>query len=167
MSSEDVPADRVDVSVDAGWLTLKGDVRHQHENDAAFDAIRRLPDVGGIVNEIKVITQASTADRRRSVRAGGAVFSRRRVGLLLVVGLDVTTALRATSDEQFQHFGATTDASADARRPRKTAYLPAPPLLRLTAGPAMCPPSHHASGRFAGAQGTTPPTRLSGRPRSW
>jgi hypothetical protein len=37
-------------------LTLKGEVKHQYETDAAFDAIYGLPGVGGITNEIKVIT---------------------------------------------------------------------------------------------------------------
>ena len=56
MSDEQVPADRIDVAVDNGWLTLKGEVKQQSETDAAFDAVRRLPGVGGITNEIKVIT---------------------------------------------------------------------------------------------------------------
>jgi osmotically-inducible protein OsmY len=56
MSSDDVPADRVDVKVDAGWLTLKGEVKHQFDSDAAFAAVSGVPGVGGITNEIKVIT---------------------------------------------------------------------------------------------------------------
>jgi osmotically-inducible protein OsmY len=56
MSSEDVPADRVDVKVDGGWLTLKGEVRHQYDSDAAFAVVSEVPGVGGITNEIKVIT---------------------------------------------------------------------------------------------------------------
>ena len=56
MSDAGVPADRVDVRVADGWLTLKGEVKHQSENDAAFEAVSRLPGVGGITNEIKVIT---------------------------------------------------------------------------------------------------------------
>jgi osmotically-inducible protein OsmY len=55
-SNETVPADRIEVTVANGWLTLKGEVNHQYENDAAFEAIHRLPGVGGINNEIKVIT---------------------------------------------------------------------------------------------------------------
>ncbi len=55
-SNETVPADRIDVTVANGWLTLKGEVNHQYENDAAFEAVHRLLGVGGITNEIKVIT---------------------------------------------------------------------------------------------------------------
>jgi osmotically-inducible protein OsmY len=56
MSSDNVPADRVDVKVDAGWLTLKGEVKHQFDSDAAFAAVSGVTGVGGITNEIKVIT---------------------------------------------------------------------------------------------------------------
>ena len=56
MASDDVPADRVDVKVDGGWLTLKGEVPHQSESNAAFDAVSGVPGVGGTTNEIKVIT---------------------------------------------------------------------------------------------------------------
>jgi osmotically-inducible protein OsmY len=44
------------VIVANGWLTLKGEVEHQYESNAAFDVVYRLPGVGGITNEIKVIT---------------------------------------------------------------------------------------------------------------
>ena len=60
ISSEDVPADHIDVHVTSGWLTLKGNVRHQEENDAAFAAVSRLTGVGGITNEIKVISAPIT-----------------------------------------------------------------------------------------------------------
>jgi osmotically-inducible protein OsmY len=56
MSADNVPADRVDVKVDDGWLTLKGEVKHQYDSDAAFAVVQRVPGVGGITNEIKVVT---------------------------------------------------------------------------------------------------------------
>jgi osmotically-inducible protein OsmY len=55
MSDDDVPA-TVDAGVSAGWVTLKGEVRHQSESDAAFADVSRLPGVGGITNKITVIT---------------------------------------------------------------------------------------------------------------
>lgn len=56
MSSARVPAERVDVSVSAGWVTLKGEVKHQSESDAAFAAVSGVARVGGITNEIRVVT---------------------------------------------------------------------------------------------------------------
>jgi osmotically-inducible protein OsmY len=46
----------VDVAVAGGWVTLKGEVRHQHESDAAFEDVALLEGVGGITNAIKVVT---------------------------------------------------------------------------------------------------------------
>ena len=56
MSHDGAPADRIEVTVANGWLNLKGEVKRQSESDAAFDAVSGLPGVGGITNEIKVIT---------------------------------------------------------------------------------------------------------------
>ncbi len=55
MSDDGVP-DRVDVSVANAWLTLKGEVKHQRESDAAFKAVSGIPGVGGITNTIKVVS---------------------------------------------------------------------------------------------------------------
>ena len=56
MSNGRVPADRIEASVANGWLTLEGEVKHQSQSDAAFDAVRRLPGIGGITNKIVAIT---------------------------------------------------------------------------------------------------------------
>ena len=56
IADDGVPVERVDLSVSDGWLTLKGEVEDQSDNDAAFAAVCELPGVGGITNEIKVIT---------------------------------------------------------------------------------------------------------------
>ena len=56
MSTAEVPADQIDVYVSAGWLTLRGQVKHQYDSNAAFDVVAALPGVGGITNEIKVVT---------------------------------------------------------------------------------------------------------------
>ena len=56
IADDGVPIERVDVAVSNGWLTLKGEVKDQADSDAAFAAVSELPGVGGITNEIKVIT---------------------------------------------------------------------------------------------------------------
>jgi osmotically-inducible protein OsmY len=50
----DVPSDLVDVKVEDGWITLKGDVSYQFESDAAYDDVTSLYGVYGVTNEIKV-----------------------------------------------------------------------------------------------------------------
>jgi len=46
----------VNVTVKDGWLTLKGQVSHQYQSDAAYDDVSRLYGVYGITNEIVVST---------------------------------------------------------------------------------------------------------------
>ena len=50
----DVPSDFVDVKVDDGWVTLKGDVSYQFQSDAVYDDVASLYGVLGITNEITV-----------------------------------------------------------------------------------------------------------------
>ena len=50
----DVPSDLVDVKVDDGWVTLKGDVSYQFQSDAAYDDVASLYGVVGVTNEIVV-----------------------------------------------------------------------------------------------------------------
>lgn len=52
----DVPAESIDVKVRDGWVTLRGRVKHQYESDAAFDEVASTKGVGGITNEIKVVS---------------------------------------------------------------------------------------------------------------
>lgn len=51
-----VPADSVDVRVSNGWVTLTGEVAFQFQSDAAYDDVAMIRGVGGITNEIKVVT---------------------------------------------------------------------------------------------------------------
>jgi osmotically-inducible protein OsmY len=53
----DVPSDSVDVKVENGWVTLKGDVSYQFQSDAAYDDVGSLDGVCGVTNEIKVNEQ--------------------------------------------------------------------------------------------------------------
>ena len=50
----EVPSDMIDVSVQDGWLTLKGDVGYQFQSDAAYDDVASLYGVYGVTNEIRV-----------------------------------------------------------------------------------------------------------------
>ncbi len=50
----EVPSDFVDVKVDDGWVTLKGNVSYQFESDAAYDDVASLYGVLGVTNEIIV-----------------------------------------------------------------------------------------------------------------
>ena len=50
----EVPSDLVDVKVEDGWITLKGDVGFQFQSDAAYDDVASLFGAYGVTSEIKV-----------------------------------------------------------------------------------------------------------------
>ena len=56
MNDARVPADRVDLRVASGWVTLSGTVKRQSDSDAAFEVVSRIAGVGGISNRIAVVT---------------------------------------------------------------------------------------------------------------
>jgi osmotically-inducible protein OsmY len=58
IDAPDVRADLVDAKVSGAWVTLTGEVRHQDESTAAFDAVSRLSGIGGITNKIAVVAPA-------------------------------------------------------------------------------------------------------------
>ena len=50
-----IPGDYLDVHVNDGWVTLKGDVDFQFQSDLAFDDVSRMHGVTGVTNDIKVV----------------------------------------------------------------------------------------------------------------
>ena len=54
MWDAEVPADWVDVTVQDGWVTLIGNVKHQYQSDAAYEDVARLYGVVDVTNEIRV-----------------------------------------------------------------------------------------------------------------
>jgi osmotically-inducible protein OsmY len=57
-----VPADKIKVTVDKGWVTLEGDVEWQYQKSAAEGAVRYLAGVIGVSNLITVKPRVSPAD---------------------------------------------------------------------------------------------------------
>jgi osmotically-inducible protein OsmY len=50
-----IPGGYLDVQVKDGWVTLKGEVDHQYQSDAAFDHVASLYGVTGVTNDIEVV----------------------------------------------------------------------------------------------------------------
>jgi osmotically-inducible protein OsmY len=50
----EIPGDAIRVSVEDGWVTLKGDVVFQFQSDEAFNRVASLHGVTGVTNEIRV-----------------------------------------------------------------------------------------------------------------
>jgi len=64
-----VPRDRIKVSADRGWITLRGDVEWQYQKTAAEDAAHHLWGVRGVRNEIAVKPRVSAEDIKRKIVA--------------------------------------------------------------------------------------------------
>ena len=62
-----VPADRVKVKVDKGWVTLTGDVYGDFQRRAAERAVRNLPGVRGVSNLIAIKTRAEPHDVKQKI----------------------------------------------------------------------------------------------------
>lgn len=77
-----LPVDVVQVMVEAGWLTLSGEVEWQYQRQAAADSVRHLLGVTGVSNQIAikptlnaslVKADIAAAIRRRAARDARAI----------------------------------------------------------------------------------------------
>ena len=62
-----VQAEKIHVTVDKGWVTLKGDVEWQFQRQEAERAVRRLWGVKGVSNLITVKPVASPTDLKKKI----------------------------------------------------------------------------------------------------
>jgi osmotically-inducible protein OsmY len=51
----ELPGEYLDVRVQDGWVTLKGQVDYQYQSDDAFDRVASVHGVTGVTNEIRVV----------------------------------------------------------------------------------------------------------------
>ena len=62
-----IPADRLDVTVSHGWVTLKGEVDYAFQKRDAERAVQRLSGVKGVTNLIVVRTRVSPTDLKQQI----------------------------------------------------------------------------------------------------
>ena len=62
-----VPRDAVNVTVEKGWVTIRGEVRWQWQKRTVEDAIRRLSGVVGIINLVVVKPDVAAADVQEKI----------------------------------------------------------------------------------------------------
>src|ERR1700761_8911766 len=62
-----VPAEKIQVTVDKGWVTLNGEVEWQYQKEEAERAVRRLWGVKGVSNLIVVKPLASPTDLKKKI----------------------------------------------------------------------------------------------------
>lgn len=64
-----VPDDRVQATIEGGWLSLTGEVEWDYQRRAAEHAVRDLMGVTGVTNLIEVTPRLSPADVERKIQA--------------------------------------------------------------------------------------------------
>jgi osmotically-inducible protein OsmY len=77
-----IPADRIRLKVDKGWVTLEGDVDWHYQREAAERAIRSLTGVRGITNLITVKAAPTPQDVKQKIKEAlerGAQFDADRI----------------------------------------------------------------------------------------
>lgn len=62
-----VPADKVRVTVDNGWVTLSGEVDWDYQRSSVVKAVRPLMGVVGVSNEMTLKTRAASSDVTRLI----------------------------------------------------------------------------------------------------
>jgi osmotically-inducible protein OsmY len=62
-----VPADKIKVIVNKGWVTLEGEVEWYYQRDAAERAVRYLPGVTGVSNLIVVKPRVSPTELKEKI----------------------------------------------------------------------------------------------------
>ena len=70
-----VPAEKIHVTVDKGWVTLKGEVEWQYQKQEAERAVRGLWGVKGVSNLVTVKPLATPADLKKKIEAKGEFFT--------------------------------------------------------------------------------------------
>jgi osmotically-inducible protein OsmY len=63
----DVPGDKVKVKVEAGWVTLTGEVSWNYQKEAAKDAIETLMGVTNVTNNIKIKSESMESVEKAAV----------------------------------------------------------------------------------------------------
>lgn len=64
-----VPANKVKVTVSKGWVTLEGEVEWQYQRAAAENAVRYLPGVMGVSNQIEVKPRVSPTELKSKIES--------------------------------------------------------------------------------------------------
>lgn len=66
-STTQVPAERIKITVENGWVRLEGEVEWQYQKEAAESAVRALPGVIGVSNRVRVKPAVNPTDLKSRI----------------------------------------------------------------------------------------------------
>jgi osmotically-inducible protein OsmY len=92
----DVPRDRIQVTVENGWVSLEGEVEWQYQKSAAENSVKYLMGVKGFTDNIRIKPRVSAADVKAKIESA---FERRALldaGQIKVESTDSKITLRGS-----------------------------------------------------------------------
>jgi osmotically-inducible protein OsmY len=66
-SHSNIPADQIKVTVKHGWVTLEGTVEWQYQKELAESAVKKLPGVIGVTNQIEIKASVSPEEVKANI----------------------------------------------------------------------------------------------------
>ena len=100
-----VPPDRIQVTVENGWVTLEGQVEWQYQKSAAESAAKYLMGVKGLTNNVTIKPRVSAADVKAKIESAFARRAQLDANQIRVESSDSEVTLRGsvhTWDEKEQ-----------------------------------------------------------------
>lgn len=91
-----VPSDRVQVTVENGWVTLEGEVEWQYQKSAAENAVKYLLGVKGVTNSVRIKPRASVADVKAKIESAFARRAQLDANQIRVEATDNRVTLRGS-----------------------------------------------------------------------
>ncbi len=64
-----IPADKIKVKVENGWVTLEGELQYNYQSEAAKDAVKNLLGVTGVSNSIQIKADANEAIEKADIES--------------------------------------------------------------------------------------------------
>ena len=90
------PHDRIQVTVENGWVTLEGEVEWQYQKSAAENAIKYLMGVKGVTNSIRIKPRVSAADVKAKIESAFARRAQLDANQIKVESTDSKVILRGS-----------------------------------------------------------------------
>lgn len=91
-----VPYDKIQVTVEGGWVTLDGEVEWQFQKTTAEDAIRYTMGIKGVTNRITVKPRVSAADVKAKIQSAFTRYAQLDANKIKVEATDRKVVLRGS-----------------------------------------------------------------------